>query len=559
MASTITNFSSIIDAQFPVPGQDNDTQGFRNNFGNIQQSLEIAAFEIGDLQIVNSGIIDRLNTISSLDITTSSIVTNNISATNINVVSLTSTNLTVTGSATVAGSITADQFIGDGSLLTNIPTDVISSVGTLTSLSISKTLTLGTGTDRGTNNVSMTVSKDKLLLDGVSSINFITTQTLTKTLVETDITSSPGYVSTLTLSNVTGLEVGYTFQFFSTETNVHIINSINTASNKITTDSYNHSDITDLGYGGSGSVITFKIAKTNDIIDIQNQLTKNSAAIANLSSQITTTNITIQSNTTTNITTATITAENNRLVLNGVSGITLVGTDTTSKTLEAYAGSGPDYFISTLTLSNVVGIDVGYTFKLYSTETTVHTVLGVNTVTNEITTDPFDSSIPQDLGVGAGDPIIFTQGTLIGTVSYAAFAPVSNIGKATDKKGHIYANTSSIYICYEDYNSSTPIWNIFNHVDLSNQVTRIQTTATTNFNNISVLQTTTSALSSRVTSLESAKIYYATSAPLTSKGQSGDLKGTIYATTNTMYICHTSYTNGTVDIWSRTSITGGTW
>jgi hypothetical protein len=56
MASTITNFSSSIDAQFPVPGQDNDTQGFRNNFGNIKNALDIAASEISDLQVINSAL-----------------------------------------------------------------------------------------------------------------------------------------------------------------------------------------------------------------------------------------------------------------------------------------------------------------------------------------------------------------------------------------------------------------------------------------------------------------------------------------------------------------------
>ncbi len=48
MASNIN--SSTIDATYPVAGQDNDTQGFRDNFGIIKQNFQYAATEITDLQ-----------------------------------------------------------------------------------------------------------------------------------------------------------------------------------------------------------------------------------------------------------------------------------------------------------------------------------------------------------------------------------------------------------------------------------------------------------------------------------------------------------------------------
>jgi hypothetical protein len=57
MTSTVTAVSSLIDTSFPVPGADNDTSGFRNNFGNIQTALARAAFEISDLQVINSALI----------------------------------------------------------------------------------------------------------------------------------------------------------------------------------------------------------------------------------------------------------------------------------------------------------------------------------------------------------------------------------------------------------------------------------------------------------------------------------------------------------------------
>jgi len=48
MASNI-NYNSI-DETYPIAGKDNDSQGFRDNFGYIKNGLEVAKSEIGDLQ-----------------------------------------------------------------------------------------------------------------------------------------------------------------------------------------------------------------------------------------------------------------------------------------------------------------------------------------------------------------------------------------------------------------------------------------------------------------------------------------------------------------------------
>lgn len=48
MASQIN--ATNIDITYPVAGQDNDTQGFRTNFTNIQNNLATAASEITALQ-----------------------------------------------------------------------------------------------------------------------------------------------------------------------------------------------------------------------------------------------------------------------------------------------------------------------------------------------------------------------------------------------------------------------------------------------------------------------------------------------------------------------------
>ena len=44
-----------IDITFPVAGQDNDSQGFRDNFTNLKTSLQYAKDEIEDLQSNGAG------------------------------------------------------------------------------------------------------------------------------------------------------------------------------------------------------------------------------------------------------------------------------------------------------------------------------------------------------------------------------------------------------------------------------------------------------------------------------------------------------------------------
>ena len=47
--SGVTEYTTI-DEQFPIAGQDNDSQGFRDNFTNIKTALDTAKSEISDLE-----------------------------------------------------------------------------------------------------------------------------------------------------------------------------------------------------------------------------------------------------------------------------------------------------------------------------------------------------------------------------------------------------------------------------------------------------------------------------------------------------------------------------
>jgi hypothetical protein len=59
MISTITNYANNINTLFPVTGQDNDSQGFRDNFANIKQALRNASNEINTLVLNKSQIVQK--------------------------------------------------------------------------------------------------------------------------------------------------------------------------------------------------------------------------------------------------------------------------------------------------------------------------------------------------------------------------------------------------------------------------------------------------------------------------------------------------------------------
>lgn len=67
MPSTITNFSTLIDVAYPQAGVSNNTQGFRTNFTNIQNSLNVAAQEITSLQV---NAVDRTKAVNDLNFQT---------------------------------------------------------------------------------------------------------------------------------------------------------------------------------------------------------------------------------------------------------------------------------------------------------------------------------------------------------------------------------------------------------------------------------------------------------------------------------------------------------
>jgi hypothetical protein len=74
MTTELNNKIGLIDAAYPVAGQDNDSQGFRDNFTNIKQSLQLASGELLELQ--TKGVLKS-------DLTTNSPVVNDLAGSSI--------------------------------------------------------------------------------------------------------------------------------------------------------------------------------------------------------------------------------------------------------------------------------------------------------------------------------------------------------------------------------------------------------------------------------------------------------------------------------------------
>ena len=75
MASLIN--PTNIDITYPIAGQDNDTQGFRTNFQNIQNNFLTAASEITLLQSNTSAIVANVTILQTGGLTTANSLTAN--------------------------------------------------------------------------------------------------------------------------------------------------------------------------------------------------------------------------------------------------------------------------------------------------------------------------------------------------------------------------------------------------------------------------------------------------------------------------------------------------
>lgn len=456
MASTITNFTGNIDTAFPVPGVDNDTQGFRNNFSNIRDGLLAAKNEIEDLQLIQDGLIVQVNSISTPEnIAASGIISTNITATNVTANgivrastfigdgsqltgitigsalaslsvagSLTAGNTNILGvvtatSARINGTVQAAQFVGDGSQLTGI-------VATYTNLQSLATLALPT-TDISSKNITAngTVTAQRFVGDGSGLTNLPA--------------ASQGNLSRLT---VTGNSV-----FGGTLTLSAALSSTSTISAKSLslTDTLSVTTATASYFVGDGSGLTN--------VSISSAYTVSPAVGLNTKS------LTLVS--ANNASTSSLYTSNQTLYVTDVTQVVVVSTLTFTTTLSSWGGSGGTLDLNQITVASVSGVGSGATqynvFKLWPGDPEFHPVVSV--AGNTVTTTSFDPSNAEAAGVTNGSTVTFYRTNSPSMGMYATAAPTSPKGQAGDKKGMFFQTATKLYVCYADYTNGVPdIW-----------------------------------------------------------------------------------------------------
>jgi hypothetical protein len=269
MTSAIT--TTNIDIQFPIPGQDNDTQGFRNNFGEIKSALDTAASEISDIQAIQEGIISNIAELSdptkiNADIVTATVINSGFivnTGTFTNGGTLTSVNLVATNTISASGDITTTgRFVGDGSSLTNITVtgilststqQAITQVGTLSNI----TMRFNDGTHGTT--ATLAVYDSAFLIQNVSNV-VLTSTTASTTATWQNWGGAPvsgDKYNSLLLNTVSGIEIGHTFKFYATETRTHVVLGLSTITNIVNIPLVDASDISNNGVDPGSTVLTF--------------------------------------------------------------------------------------------------------------------------------------------------------------------------------------------------------------------------------------------------------------------------------------------------------------
>ena len=76
MASTVSNYSNLIDINFPVPGADNDLKKFSNNFSVITATLNVAVVELAAIR--SNGVFLTDNNVFSGTITNATVTNSTV-------------------------------------------------------------------------------------------------------------------------------------------------------------------------------------------------------------------------------------------------------------------------------------------------------------------------------------------------------------------------------------------------------------------------------------------------------------------------------------------------
>jgi hypothetical protein len=460
MASTITNYSDNIDTDFPVPGVDNDTQGFRNNFSNIRDGLEAASTEIADIQLIQTGLITQINSITTPEnIAASGIISTNITATNV----------------TANGIVRAASFIGDGSQLTGI------SIGNaLASLTISGGLAAGNTNISGkvtarSAEITGTVLASQFIGDGSRLTGIAATYTNLSSLATLALPTTDVSAKTVVASGeIRG-------QFFvgdgSQLTNVPYPSQELLSKLTVTGNSAFGGNLTISGTVISSSTITARSLALTETLSVTtasaSYFVGDGSGLTNVGlanaysatpiSSIKAKNITLVDNANT-VASSMYINNQQTLYVTDITKIVVVSTVTTSTVLASWSGSSGSFDINSLTFDSVPGtVNSGTNdfnvFKLWPADPEFHPVL--SKVGTTITTTAFDiSNALNTAGVTSGTSITFYKTNSPTLTTYATAVPLSTKGQVGDKKGMIIAEEGKgIYMCFRDYTDGiADIW-----------------------------------------------------------------------------------------------------
>jgi hypothetical protein len=414
MSSTVTNYSQNINVAYPIPGVDNDTQGFRDNFTNIKNALFVASNELSSL-ILTTVKTTGTNDFSYNELTRVKLKSNTWSAAD-EVVVTTSSNISF-----LSGNYQKYAIGG---------------------------------------NVDLTVT-DWPPLANYSSI-FVEVRNLD--ILTPKTVSFPGsnvlkpigltFPYTLTTASV---DKPVIFELWTTDqgATVYVKDVVDTASSMTPF-------MWDPSVGSTGTVALALQANSATVAATVTNPAQPSITSLGTLSEI-------------NLNGAVLTYSNNNLIVANATNIAFQSTESVTTTITI--GSGPFGSITTLGVASLTDIELGSTFKLYSTGTT-YVVKGINTLTNQITVDAFDATSAVNNGVTNGSSVTFNKGVLGNSVYFASGQPTTSIGKSSDKKGAMFVNSSSLNFCYADYNGSTAIWNSIS-TELLNNAARYTTVAPT--------------------------------------------------------------------------------
>jgi hypothetical protein len=213
-----------IDGAYPVAGQDNNSQGFRDNFTNTSTNFQFAADEITDLQ--NNAVLK-----SAL---TGTVLNNNMLGSILSNAQLQDMSETVVALGTVSGTVTVNYALGSYQTLTtngavSLAFSNFSAAGTASSVVVQVTVastahtlqipTAASVNNRGIQGLNTSTNTISFVSTGVYSFQFTTTNGgTTITIAEVNKQIQPFNNSSEDLANAAAANLSLTTSYFSTVT-----------------------------------------------------------------------------------------------------------------------------------------------------------------------------------------------------------------------------------------------------------------------------------------------------------------------------------------------------